>query len=98
MNRRRSVAISLSAAVISGLLVYGVYLLQLKHIQLEETTKVVVPKQFIGTGTKLETDHLTLLALPRSAVSAEMMTDLSEAVGMETSMPLGGMNPFCDGR
>jgi len=93
MNRRRSAAISLSAAVISGLLVYGVYLLQLKHIQLEETTKVVVPKQFIGTGTKLETDHLTLLALPRSAVSAEMMTDLSEAVGMETSMPLGGNEP-----
>ncbi|WP_239618463.1 SAF domain-containing protein [Cohnella mopanensis] len=93
MNRRRSAAISLSAAVLSGMLVYGVYLLQLKHIQLEETTTVVAPRQFIATGTKLEASHLTYLSLPRSAVSKEMMTDMSEAVGMETSMPLGGNEP-----
>jgi len=94
MNRRRQAAISLSAAVISGLLVYGVYLIQLKQIQLQETTKVVVPKQFIATGTKLSSEHLTLRSLPRSAISPEMITELSEAMGMETSVPLGGNEPI----
>lgn len=93
MNRRRQLAISLSAAVLSGLLVYGVYLVQLRQIQSEETTEVVVPKQFIATGTKLEREHLMFVSLPRSAVSPEMIAEMSEAVGMETSMPLGGNEP-----
>ncbi|WP_256761233.1 SAF domain-containing protein [Cohnella sp. WQ 127256] len=94
MNRRRQIAISVSAAVISGLLVYGVYLLQLRQIELQEMDKVVVPKQFIAAGTKLEAQHLTLISMPRSAVSIEMITDLSEAVGMETSMSLGTNEPL----
>ncbi|RKP45812.1 flagellar biosynthesis protein FlgA [Cohnella endophytica] len=94
MNRRRQTAISLAAALLSGLLVYGVYLLQLKQIHLQETEEVVVAKQFVETGTKLRPEHLTKLALPRSAISPGMMTELSEAVGMETSVPLGSNEPL----
>ncbi|TFE25764.1 SAF domain-containing protein [Cohnella luojiensis] len=94
MNRRRQAAISLSAAVLSGLLVYGVYLLQLRQIQLQETVDIVVPNRFISTGTKLDPEHLTMISLPRSAITPEMITDLSEAVGMETSVPLGGHEPL----
>ncbi len=94
VNRRRQAAISLSAAVISGMLVYGVYLLQLREIQLQETVEVVVPKQFIATGTQLGSEHLKVISLPLSALSPEMVTDLSEAIGMETSMPLGGNEPL----
>ncbi|WP_372636545.1 flagellar biosynthesis protein FlgA [Cohnella sp.] len=94
MNRRKQAAISLTAAVLSGALVYGVYLLQLRQIELQEMTEVVVPKQFIATGTRLEEAHLTTMAMPRSALSSEMMTDVSEALGLETSMPLGGREPL----
>jgi hypothetical protein len=94
MNRRRQAAISLSAAVISGVLVYGVYLLQLRQIQLEEKVKVVVPKQFIASGTQLGPEHLKIIFLPRAALSSEMMTDLSEAIGLENSVPLGGGEPL----
>lgn len=94
MNRRRQIAISMAAALLSGLLVYGVYLLQLKQIHLQETQEVVVSKQFVGTGTKLGPEHLAMRALPRSAVLPEMMTDPSEAIGMETSVPLGSDEPL----
>lgn len=94
MNRRRQAAISLSAAVISGLLVYGVYLMQLRQIQLQQTVEVIVPKQFIGTGTVLSSDHLKIISLPRKALTSEMITDLSEAVGLETAIPLGGEEPL----
>ncbi|MFC4601917.1 flagellar biosynthesis protein FlgA [Cohnella hongkongensis] len=94
MNRKKQVAISLTAAVLSGVLVYGVYLLQLRQIELQEMTSVVVPKQFIPTGTRLEEAHLTLMDMPLSALSPDMITDLSEAIGLETSMALGGREPL----
>ena len=94
MNRRKQAAISLTAALLSGVLVYGVYLLQLRQIELQEMAEVVVPKQFIATGTRLEEGLLTTIAIPRSAMSPEMVTDLAEAVGLETSMPLGGREPL----
>jgi hypothetical protein len=94
MNRRRQAAISLSAAVISGMLVYGVYLLQLRQIQFQETVDVVVPKHFIATGTPLGPEHLKIISLPRSALSPEMVTNLSEAIGLENSVPLGGDEPL----
>jgi len=93
MNRKKQAAISLTAAVLSGVLVYGVYLLQIRQIELQETVEVVVPKQFIATGTRLEEAHLTTMAMPRSAISPEMITNVSEAVGLETSMPLGSREP-----
>ncbi|MFC5468614.1 SAF domain-containing protein [Cohnella suwonensis] len=94
MNRRRQASIGLSAAVLAGLLVYGVYELQLRQIRLEETVQVVAAKAFVGAGTKLEPEHLTMLTLPRSAVAREMLTDAKEAIGMETAVPLGSNEPL----
>ena len=94
MNRRKQATISLTAAVLSGALVYGVYQLQIRQIELQETAEVVVPKQFIPTGTRLDETLLAMKPLPLSVVTPEMMTSMSEAVGMETSMPLGGEEPL----
>ncbi|MFC5530855.1 SAF domain-containing protein [Cohnella yongneupensis] len=94
MNRRKQLAISLCAAVMSGLLVYGVYLLQLKQIKLEETVKVVVPKRFVPVGTILTADDLKTISLPRGAVGAQTVTSVAEAVGMEAAVPLGGEEPL----
>lgn len=94
MNRGRQIRISVSAAVLSGLLVYGVYLLQLRQIRLTETAEVIVPKQFVPAGTSLARDMLTTLRLPSGAVTGEMITDMAEAAGLESSAPLGGGEPL----
>ncbi|MFC5704387.1 SAF domain-containing protein [Cohnella faecalis] len=94
MNRKRQAAISLSAAVLSGMLVYGVYWLQLRQVKERETTGVVVPNRFIPAGTTLTRESLQLLSLPKAAVTDEMVTDLLEAVGMETAAPLGESEPL----
>ncbi|MFC4304233.1 SAF domain-containing protein [Cohnella boryungensis] len=94
MHRRKQAVISLTAAILSGALVYGVYMLQLRQIELQETAEVVAPRQFIATGTKLEESQLMKISLPRSVVTDEMVTTMSEAVGMEASMPLGGQEPL----
>jgi hypothetical protein len=93
MNRTRQLAVSLTAAVLSGLLVYGVYLLQLRQVRLQETVDVVVPRQFVQLGTTLSPDDLETRSLPRGAVTDEMISDVSEAVGLEVSAPLGAGEP-----
>lgn len=94
MNRRKQLAISAAAAALSGLLVYGVYLLQLRQIKLEETVSVVVPKRFVPVGTILTEGDLKTVALPRGAVNAQMVKAKADAVGMETTVPLGGEEPL----
>lgn len=94
MNRRKQLAISMTAAALSGLLVYGVYLLQLKQIKLEETVGVVAPKRFVPVGTILTEDDLKTVSLPRGAVDDRMITAMADAVGMEASIPLGGEEPL----
>jgi hypothetical protein len=87
-------AVSLAAAVLSGLLVYGVYLLQLRQIKLQETLNVVVPRQFVPAGARLALAQLEIRAIPAGAVTADMITDPEEAAGMETAAPLGAGEPL----
>jgi hypothetical protein len=94
MNRTRHIAVSLTAAVLSGLLVYGVYLLQLRQVRLQETVDVVVPRQFLPMGTTLSKEQLTKRSLPRGAVTVDMMTNVEEAAGQEVSAPLGVGEPL----
>lgn len=94
VSRRRQIAISMAAAVLSGLLVYVVYLLQIRQIQLQETTNVVVPNQFVPAGARLALEQLELRPMPAGAVTEEMITDPAEAAGMETAAPLGAGEPL----
>ncbi|MBN2982623.1 MULTISPECIES: flagellar biosynthesis protein FlgA [Cohnella] len=96
MNRRRQIALSLSAALLSGIVVYGVYVLQLRQIQAEETVTVIAPKRFIPAGSTLDVDMLTEISLPRSAVTDSMISHASDVAGMQTHAPLGTEEPILD--
>lgn len=94
MNRKKQMAISLSAAMLSGMLVYGVYWVQLKQVKLQETAGVVVPRQFVPTGATLAADALEIKYLPRGAVTDEMVIDPAEVIGLEAVAPLGAGEPL----
>ncbi|WP_235886330.1 CpaB family protein [Paenibacillus cymbidii] len=94
LNRRRNVWISLTAALLSGLLVYGVYALQLRQIELEKTRLVVVPKQFVKPGTLVTADMVKLAPIVGSAYRTQMLTRLQDAVGQQTLVPLGENEPL----
>ena len=61
MNRRRSLLISVVAAVMAGLLVYGVYVLQVNQVELQQTVQVVVPRDFIRAGVLIREDMVDSL-------------------------------------
>lgn len=94
MNRRRSLLISIAAASLSGLLVYGVYVLQLKQVELQQTVQVVVPKDFIRAGTRIEASDIALQPILKGSYSPDMMTKPEEVIGQESAVPLGRSEPI----
>lgn len=96
MNKRRNVLISLTAAVLSGCLVYGMYKLQRIQIEQQEMMAVLVPKRFIAAGVRLEERDLEVRLLPQSAVMPDMLTESGQAAGKETIIPLGQGEPILD--
>ncbi|MBP1990906.1 SAF domain-containing protein [Paenibacillus eucommiae] len=94
MNRRRSLVISFTAAMLSGLLVYGVYILQVKQIALQQTIQVVVPKDFIRAGTLIQEQLVELRPVLKGSYNENMVSDLKEIIGQETLTPLGTNEPI----
>ncbi|MGG4035404.1 SAF domain-containing protein [Paenibacillus cisolokensis] len=95
MNRRRNAMISLAAAVLSGLLVYGIYSFQLQQLERQETVRVVVPKRLLPAGARLAADDFEYRAIARSSYDAEqMLLDASQVEGMEAVVPLGQGEPL----
>lgn len=93
MKVRRNAFISAAAALMSGLLVYGIYVLQLRGIERQDSVRVVVPKHFVAAGERLAAEDLTYRPLAGSAYKEGMLLDAGEAVGMEAVVPLGESEP-----
>lgn len=96
MNKRRNMAISLAAAALSGVLVYCIYELQLRQIELQETVHVVVPLRFIPAGERLTSDALGLKPIAKASQMPGMVTDPAAIEGMETAVPLGRHEPVLE--
>ncbi|AJY73860.1 SAF domain-containing protein [Paenibacillus beijingensis] len=93
MKVRRNALISAAAALMSGLLVYSIYVLQLRGIEHQDSVRVVVPKRFVAAGERLGADDLTYKPLAGSAYKEGMLLDAEEAEGMEAVVPLGESEP-----
>lgn len=96
MGNKRNLWISLTAAVLSATLVYGLYQLQRLQLQKQDTIAVIVPSRFIAAGEVIAEEDLGIVQLPYSAYTPEMVTELVEALGMETVIPLGLGEPMLD--
>lgn len=96
MTRRRNLGYSLAAAVLALLLVYGVYMILIRQVELQQTMRVVAPKDFIPAGTRIEEEMLELRTMVRSGVRQGMMETLESAVGKWTLVPLGTHEPILD--
>ncbi|HUC93052.1 MAG TPA: SAF domain-containing protein [Paenibacillus sp.] len=96
MNRKRNLAVSLTAAALAAALVYGVYELQLRQIDLQETVRVVVPVRFIPAGERLTEKELGWKAIAKASFEPGMLRSMDQAAGMETAIPIGEGEPILD--
>ncbi|MCU6712510.1 SAF domain-containing protein [Paenibacillus sp. J5C_2022] len=96
MGNKRNMWISLTAAVLSAALVYGLYQLQRQQMQRQDTVAVIVPSRFIAAGEVIAEEDLGIIRLPYSAYTPEMVTEAANVLGMEAAMPLGIGEPMLD--
>lgn len=96
MTRRKNLIYSMAAALLSLLLVYGVYMLLIRQVELQQTVRVVAPKAFIPAGTRLETEMLEWRTVVKSGLRSGMIESLELAVGKWALVPLGSQEPVLD--
>lgn len=89
VGRKKSVWIAVASAVLAGLCVYGIYVLQLRHLREVETVRVVVPKHFVPVGVLLTPDMLAYRAMLRGEFDRSIATRFDQVTGRETVVPLG---------
>lgn len=94
MSRRRNLAYSIAAALLSLLLVYGVYMVLIRQVELQKTVQVVVPKDFIPAGTIITKDMVDFRTLAEGGMRSGMMTSMDEVIGRSTLIPLGTSEPI----
>ncbi|PWV95583.1 SAF domain-containing protein [Paenibacillus cellulosilyticus] len=93
MSKKRNTAVSLAAALLSGVLVYSIYVVQLRHVQDEEMVRVVVPNRYIAAGERVTSDDLSYMQLARSSVNDSMLLQPADVDGWEAVVPLGVDEP-----
>jgi len=96
VNKKRNLAVSMAAAALSGALVYGVYQLQLRQIDMQETVHVAVPLRFIAAGEQLTANNVGLRSIARASYMPEMLVSRDDVIGLETAVPLGKDEPILE--
>ncbi len=96
MMRKRHLLISLTAALLSAALVYGLYQLQRNQLEQQKTIEVIVPKRFVAAGERIMAQDLAFKRVPYSAYSTDMLTEPNIAIGMEAVIPIGLGEPLLE--
>ncbi len=94
MIQKRNVYISLTAAVLAGCMVYGMYKLQRIQLERQDTVAVLVPNRFIAAGERINDGDLTFKPVPQSIYHRDMLVDKRLIAGKEAMMPLGMDEPI----
>lgn len=96
VNRKRSLWISMTAALLSCLLVYGVYVLLIRQVELQKTVNVVAPKDFIKAGTLITADMVEYKPIYAGDIDKQMVLHAEDIVGKEALVPLGSKEPVLE--
>jgi Flp pilus assembly protein CpaB len=94
MFKKNQKTVALLAAVLSAALVYGLYQLQSRMLERQQSVQIVAPKRFIPAGERITAEDLRYQTIEESAYSSDMMTDMLAATGKEAVVPLGEGEPL----
>lgn len=94
MISRRRMLLSLAAALLAALAVYGLYYVQLERVQAEERVSIIVPNRWIDAGQFITAEQLAWMAIPVSIATDDMIYNIEDVVGQEAVIPLGAEEPL----
>lgn len=94
MRKRRNAILTITSAVLSVCIVYGIYELQMQRLQAEEQIPIVVPSRWIEAGQLIESDDLGWRSIAMSAFHEDMYDSMEVLIGQEALIPLGYDEPI----
>jgi len=94
MRRRRKAIVSITAAIVSVCIVYGIYEIQLERLEAEEKVQIVVPTRWIEAGQSIVSEDLGYMNIAISSVQHDMYDNIDAIIGQEASIPLGINEPI----
>jgi Flp pilus assembly protein CpaB len=94
MTRTRRLFVSLTAALVAAALVYAVYIVLLRQVEMQEKTHVIVPSRFIAPGTVITEEMLGVRPMLAASVDEQMVTAPEEVIGKQALIPLGAGEPI----
>lgn len=86
--------LSILAALLAALAVYGLYYVQLERVQQEERVRILVPSRWIDAGQYITAEQLAWHTIPLSMATEDMLYELEQVVGQEAVIPLGTGEPI----
>lgn len=75
-------------------LVWAIYTLQLRQLEMEQKVNIIAPAEFIPAGTMLTESMLRWTTIGKNALREDMITSMEDAVAMESLVPLGRDEPI----
>jgi|SRR5690606_24738944 len=94
MISKRRMLLSVCAALLAALAVYGLYYVQLERVQQEERVNILTPSSWIDAGQPITLQQLAWQSIPSSMATDDMLYELDEVVGQEAVIPLGTGEPI----
>lgn len=92
--RTRKFAFALISLAAAASLVWAIYVIQLRQLELEQRVNIIAPAEFIPAGSMLTESMLRWQSIRKSAWHEDMITSMEEAVAMESLVPLGRDEPI----
>lgn len=92
--RTRNLLIGALSGAVALLIVWGIYMLQLKQLEERQRVLVPVPAAFIPAGTLLEEGMLDWMSLDPGSLHADTVMAADMIAGMENAVPLGRHEPI----
>lgn len=94
MISRRRILLSVCAALLAALSVYGLYFVQLERVQQEERVSILVPSSWIDAGQPITPEQLAWASIPLSMATDDMLYAIDDVAGQEAVIPLGTGEPI----
>lgn len=92
--RARNVLIGVLSGTVALLIVWGIYMLQLKQLEERQRVLVPVPAAFVPAGTLLEEGMLEWMPLDPESLHKDTVLTVEMITGMENVVPLGRHEPI----
>lgn len=94
MRKRQRVFLMFLSFIVSALLIYGMYTMQVQYIRAEQMVPILVANKWLPSGHIVLSTDVRITQYPKSLVTEDMYVLEHDLINKELIIPLGKGEPF----